>query len=507
MSARRDRPHVGVDVRLRAYRIGGIAEHGAMLLAGLSALDEIAGPTPSIRVTAIEHARRRREVEAFDGRRVDEDGRPDAEGHPDRGDRVVLDDRTDPGDLAIRGDRTDRRDRDDRGGRATRPIRPIGARFVLTPPHHRLEDVALPFELAFGPRLDLLHSPDFIVPSGWRGAAVATVHDLAFLRHPEGLTDESRRYYGRVHRSVRRAERVIAVSEHTRRELLALTDVDPERVRVVHNALRPAIAAAADLGRGDGSAGDRASAERVAARDLERVAARDAERLAARDAENVARALGTGDPPRPFVLFVSTIEPRKDAGTLLAAFRRLLDEGRDLDLALVGADGWNSESVYATWRELGLEARARFVGACDGETLVSLYRNAAVLAHPARDEGFGLTPLEAMALGTPVVVSDAGALPEVVGEAGLRVPPGEPAAWAAALGRVLDDPGLAARLRALGPERAAGFTLERMARGTLEVYREALAEHGAPRDRRTAGFGDIRDGARDAIGRGEAGSP
>ena len=97
-----------------------------------------------------------------------------------------------------------------------------------------------------------------------------------------------------------------------------------------------------------------------------------------------------------------------------------------------------------------------------------------MLAHPARDEGFGLTPLEAMALGTPVVVSDAGALPEVVGDAALRIPPGDPEAWTEAIGRVLDDEGLATRLRHKGPERAKKFTLERMARGTFDVYCEAL---------------------------------
>lgn len=396
MSDKNAQPHVGIDVRLRAYRLGGIASYGAMLLEGLAALPELTGPDRSVRVTAIEHVRGR-------------------------------------GAIAHSG-----------------PITPtpIASRFVRTPPHHRMEDFALPLELAIGPRLDLLHSPDFIVPLAWRGIAVATVHDLAFLRHPEYLTGESRRYYGRVHRSLKRAERVIAVSDHTRRELLALTDVDPDRVRVVHNALRPEIAS--QVG-------------------------------APRDAALEAKALESTGLRRPFILFVSTIEPRKDAETLLHAFRRLLDEGRDLDLALVGSDGWKSESVYATWRALGLEARAHFIGRCDAETLPALYQAAELLAHPARDEGFGLTPLEAMALGTPTIVSDAGALPEVAGDAALRVPPGDVAAWAAAIGRVLDDPALAARLRQAGPERAASFTLERMARGTLAVYREALDDAGIGR--------------------------
>lgn len=312
---------------------------------------------------------------------------------------------------------------------------PFATRRLATPPHHRLEGWTLPLEL-LPARLQLLHAPDFVVPHAWPGASVATIHDLAFLRHPEFLTADSRRYYGQVHAAIQKADRLIAVSEHTRREILALTGAEAGRIRVVANAVHPRYSAAGD------ATADAAVTHRLSLR-------------------------------TPFILFVSTIEPRKNVITLLEAFRRLVDSGRGESLALVGADGWHSGEVYRRAEVLGLTGRAQFLGFVPDAELAALYRSAAVLAHPALDEGFGLTPLEAMASGTPTVVADAGSLPELVDQAALRVPPQDVAAWAAALARVLDSPALAAELAAAGRRRAANYSTSRMARETMEVYREA----------------------------------
>lgn len=388
---------IGIDARLGAYRAGGIAEHVARLIEGLAAL----GPPESIVV--FEHRR--------------------AAGGPPNGGRARFETHRRAAGVAPN---------DGRAGFETHRL--------FTPPHHVLEGLAVPAELARH-RLDLWHAPDVVLPWAWRGPAVATVHDVAFLRRPDLLTPDSRRYYGGIHRSVRRADRVIVVSEHTRRELAALTDVDPARVRVVPNAVHPRFLAPPD---------------------------------AASDAAVLARHGLSG---ARYVLFVSTIEPRKNVGTLLEAYRRLLDGGRDLALVLAGGDGWHSAPVYDSARALDLEGRARFLGHVPGEDLPGLYRGAAALAHPALDEGFGLSALEAMAVGTPVVASNAGSLPEVVGEAGLLVPPQDVAGWSSALGRVLDEPALAAALADAGRARAAVYTVTRMARATLEVYREVEAAY------------------------------
>lgn len=390
MNRRPPTPRLAIDARLRAYRGGGIAEHVTRLLLGLAEVE------PRERILVLEHRRARF---GPDWRRPL--ARPTA------------------------------------GARASTSPEGFPAAPLWTPPHHRLEGWLLPLELARW-RPGLLHCPDMVLPTRWGGPAVVTIHDLAFLRRPDWLTAASRRYYQGAVRSVRRARQVIAVSEHTRRELLALTDVVPGKVVVIPNPVHPRFLAPSEPGE---------------------------------DAAVAAR-YGLTD---PFLLFVSTIEPRKNLGVLLQAYRRLLEDGREIPLALAGGDGWHSADVYRTVQALGLVGKARFLGYVPAADLPALYRRAALLAHPALDEGFGLTPLEAMAVGTPVVVSQAGSLPEVVGEAGLPVAPRDPAAWATALAALLDRPALAAELAERGRQRAAGYTVRRMAEQTLAVYRTALA--------------------------------
>lgn len=382
---------VAIDARLAAYRGGGIAEHIARLAEGLASVLAEREPKGAVGVTLLEHRRSTRPSLA-------------------------------------------------RG--------PLGAVRCATPPHHRFEGWALPLEIALrraGTRPDVLHSPDFIVPWAWRGPAVATVHDLAFLENPDLLTRESRRYYGGVHRSVVRAERTIAVSRYTRERLLALTEIDPARVREVPNAL--------------------------AGRYLDLAASGGAPRGAAIAAVLARHGLDTG-----YLLHVGTIEPRKNLAFLLEVLRAMLDAGRDARLVLAGAEGWRSEPFHRHLVDLGLADRTRLLGAVPESDLPAIYAAAALLVHPALDEGFGFTPLEAMACGTPAVVASAGALPEVTGTAALHLPLGDARTWAAAIGALLDDAPRRTAMSSAGRERALGFTPERMAHATLEVYAEAAAD-------------------------------
>lgn len=428
---------IGLDARLQSYRAGGISEHIARLVEGFQAI-----------------------------------GQAD--------DLLVLRHRKPlvTSDYGPRG---------------------LASRVLFTPPHHRCENALLPLELMTA-GLDLLHAPDTVLPRWWRRPGVITVHDVAFLRRPEIVTAESRRYYGQIHRSVRQAERIIVVSDYTRRELLALTAAPAEHVRVIPNALHPRFKpAGAAVGAPGASPPDRAS--------------------------DLAAARRYGLTGR-FVLFVSTIEPRKNIGLLLAAFRRLVDDlpgrGDDdgLTLALVGADGWHSADVYAAARELGLLAagdplprsvaettdsaapsdldphrsdgaappvsgghgpasrgrgRARFLGFVPYDDLASLYRSAAVVAHPALDEGFGLTVLEAMACGAPTITSSTSSLPEVAGDAAVLVDPEDVEALGTAMVNVLSDQALRQRLRTRGFERARLFTWQRAAWRTSALYRELCA--------------------------------
>ncbi|MFN8475955.1 MAG: glycosyltransferase family 1 protein [Anaerolineae bacterium] len=316
---------------------------------------------------------------------------------------------------------------------------------LMTPAHHRFEQISLPVELMLS-GLDVLHSPDFIPPMRKSFRSVVTVHDLAFLRFPHFLTREAAKYYGQIDDALKSSDQVIAVSEATKQDLVQLLGVNPNRIAVIHEAADPTF--------------------RVV-----------------QDSTALADVRTRYSLPGPYILFVSTIEPRKNLPTLLRAFNQVLDlqvakgsagRGGDpcqpLTLAIVGKKGWLYEDVFNTAEELGLSDRARFLDRVPLEDLLLLYNSAAVFVQPSLYEGFGLPPLEAMMSGAPVIVSDAASLPEVVGEAGVKVPPMDVDAWVEALRLVLTDPDRRAEMVRLGLEQATHFSLDRMARETLAVY-------------------------------------
>jgi glycosyltransferase involved in cell wall biosynthesis len=237
--------------------------------------------------------------------------------------------------------------------------------------------------------------------------------------------------------ALRRAARVIAVSEATRAELLARYRLPAEKVHVVPEAAAPHFAPPPPA-------------------EIARVRARY--RLAG-----------------PYVLFVGLLEPKKNLGALLAAVARCRASGGwgAARLALAGEAGWG-DGLPAHVSRLGLDDAVSFLGPVPDGELPALYAGAEAFVFPSLWEGFGLPVLEAMAAGAPVVASRRGALPEVAGDAAVLTEP-EPAPLAEALARVLGDAGLRERLRAAGLERARAFSWQRTAAETLAVYRAALA--------------------------------
>ncbi len=327
-------------------------------------------------------------------------------------------------------------------------------RALLTPPHHRLERAALRIELA-PCRFDLFHSPDFIPPRLRRGTrAVITVHDLAFLRDPALLDEQSRRYYGQIHDAVKQADAIIAPSACTRRDLIELTDAPAERVFVVPEAADSRY------------------------RPLDRAA-----RMAA--LRSPTRTKLTPDMIRlisgefgPFLLFVGTIEPRKNLLLLLRAYERYRERAgrRAAILVLAGAPGWQAETEMTRIAALRRAGTIVWFDRPSDEQLLLLYNAAALLAVPSHYEGFGLTAIEGMACGTPVLVADRASLPEVVGDAGVLLPPDDEEAWADALREITEDRARRERLIAAGLERAAAFSWTRAAEETLAVYRRVSGQ-------------------------------
>mgnify|MGYP000014575608 CR=1 FL=1 len=304
---------------------------------------------------------------------------------------------------------------------------------LWTPSHHRLEQYTLHLEIS-GLDLDILHSPDFIPPFRSNSKSIITIHDLAFLLYPHFLTKESARYYGQIDQAVKRADHIIAVSESTKRDTVHLLGTPGHKITVIYESANPIYKPVSDQ------------------EPLKRT----------RDKYHI-----NGD----FILFVGTIEPRKNVPTLLRAYRRLLDNYKaDVKLVIVGRRGWLCEEVFDLVDELKLNNDVLFLGRVPIEDLLYLYNAAQLLVQPSFYEGFGLPPLEAMACGTPVVVSNVSSLPEVVGDAGILVDPQEASELTVAIWRVLTNSALREDLIAKGLKRAQCFSWKKMALQTLELY-------------------------------------
>jgi glycosyltransferase involved in cell wall biosynthesis len=316
---------------------------------------------------------------------------------------------------------------------------------VRTPPHNRFEQPALSFELfKLRPRPSLIHSPDFVPPRFRTFPAVVNIQDLAFLKFPDLtlLTEESKRYYGQVGWAARNAHALIALSASARDDIVQLLGVNPRKITV--------IPAAAD-------SRFRSPADPAKAREV------------------ADRRFGLTPDDGGYILFVGTIEPRKNLTTLVEAYSLLKSQNRVRPfpiLAIVGKDGWLSEQLHTRIEELGLEKHIYFLRGVEDKDLPLFYAGARAFVLPSIYEGFGLPALEAMASGTPVISSSAGSLREVVGDAGILIDPTDVDRWVEAIERVLADDALSSQMSEAGLERAALFSWERAASETLALYKK-----------------------------------
>lgn len=289
------------------------------------------------------------------------------------------------------------------------------------------------------PRLDVFYNPDFMLPRLAYAPGVCTVHDLGFITVPDCAFPKLRDLLLRaVPWALGRARRVIAVSEHTRRDLVTLLGVPAEIVHVAGNAPDPLFRPVTD---------------------------------AAWLADARAR-LGL---PDRFVLAVGTLEPRKNLTLTLEALAHLKARGRTLELVVMGREGWLYEPIYECVERLDLRSQVHFLGGRPDLDLLALYNLCDALVYPSLYEGFGIPPLEALACGAVVVCSDASSLPDIVGDAALLVDPYDAAALATAIERALDDATLRDELAGRGPVQAARFTWDDAAASVLATLREAAA--------------------------------
>jgi glycosyltransferase involved in cell wall biosynthesis len=287
-------------------------------------------------------------------------------------------------------------------------------------------------------RPDLAHALAFITPVLNPIPAVVTVYDLSFVHYP-ALLPAARRLYLRMltQRSCRRARRVIAISHSTARDLTATFGIPTDRIDValpgVGNQFVPLP-----------------------------------------EGEVAAFRARKGLPDR-FLLFLGTLEPRKNLPTLLRAYAQLPARDRAaVHLVLAGDKGWMSDEIFSTLEALALGDTVHLPGYVPADELPLWYNAAEAFVYPSVFEGFGLPVVEGLACGTPALVSDASSLPEAAGEAGRCLPPGDVKAWTEALARVIHDPGWREEAGARGRAHAARFTWAQTAAQTVASYRRAL---------------------------------
>jgi len=283
-------------------------------------------------------------------------------------------------------------------------------------------------------RPGVLFVPSHVVPLLHPRKTVVTVHDLGYFVYPEAHTRLSRIYLrASTWFSVRAAKRVLAISQATKRDLMKYYGVPAGKIRVVYHGCDPVFRPV-----------------------------RDEKALA-----DVASRYGVS---RPYCLHVGTLQPRKNLGVLVEAWRLLRERmGRPPALLLAGKRGWLYESLFEQVKRAGLDDLVKFTDYVDREDLPALYSGALALTFPSLYEGFGLPPLEAMSCGTPVICSNATSLPEVVGDAGILLDPTGVEAWADAVQRIAGNADEREQLSQRGLAQAGQFTWERCARETWDV--------------------------------------
>jgi glycosyltransferase involved in cell wall biosynthesis len=306
-------------------------------------------------------------------------------------------------------------------------------------PYSLGEQIRIPLRLA-RERVSLVHEPHYVLPPLTRCRSVVTIHDCIHLMFPQYLRSRLGHVYARgsMWSATRQAERILTVSEASKRDILRFFNIPPDKVRVIYNAIDERFL----------TPPDEATTERVRQRyQLD----------------------------HPFVLYVGNIKPHKNLERLIEAFGRArLDGPPGLKLVVIG----DEVSKYPTLRQMvhrhKLDKHVRFLGFQPQETLASFYCLAGAFVFPSLYEGFGLPPLEAMACGTPVITSNVSSLPEVAGDAALLVDPYDVDALAHAMVRVFADPSLRQTLTTRGFARARQFSWADSVAAIHRVYMEVL---------------------------------
>jgi glycosyltransferase involved in cell wall biosynthesis len=311
----------------------------------------------------------------------------------------------------------------------------------LATPHKRysLGELVLLGRQARRQGADIFHEPHYTLPTGLKGRSVVTVHDLIHLRLPQFFSAAQRAYARTViGHAVRNAGAVIAISQKTKDDILETYKVNEERVQVVYLGVRPIF------------------------RRLE-------------DRAPVERFKATIGLDKPYILYVGNVKPHKNIPTLLKAYAQIKSKRDDVELVFVGGSCKKEKHLAEEAKNLGIIGSIRDLRHITDEELVWAYNGAEVLVMPSLYEGFGYPALEAMACGTPTVVTSGGSLPEIVGASSLIVEPVRADQMADAIWIVLSDPECRRDLIAKGRINVQRFSWRSTAGKTLDIYEKVLS--------------------------------
>lgn len=276
----------------------------------------------------------------------------------------------------------------------------------------------------------MMHYTGQIPRNPGRTPSIATVHDLFNVKFPESVAPEFRVSSRSFSRALKKINRIIAVSEYTKTDLIDFLDIPEEKISAIpHGIETNLLPSSSDSGK---------------------------------NRFNI---------PGEYILCVGTLEPRKNYLKMLDAFKITLKSFPNLTLAIAGGDGWQSDQIHEKVKALQLANSIRFLGYVEPSSLSTLYKGASAFIFPSIYEGFGLPVLEALSFNIPIAISDITSLPEVAGKAALRFDPEDPEDIARQTIRLLEDSNLRKDLARLGNEQIKKFTWESAAQKTLNVYR------------------------------------
>jgi glycosyltransferase involved in cell wall biosynthesis len=298
--------------------------------------------------------------------------------------------------------------------------------------------IFLPLHLFFRSKIDVFFAPAHYVPRYCPAPIAVTIHDVSYFYFPNDfLKKDLYKLQNWTKRAIQQAKRVISVSKNTKKDIMKFYDVPEEKITVVYNGFEK----------------------------------KDIEEDDAKHRKAFLESLGILN--RQFLLYVGTLQPRKNVTLLIQSFEQLVKKNPSLKLVLVGKKGWLYESIFQTVREKGLEKQVVFTGFIPDDQVVTLYKHALCFVMPSLYEGFGIPILEAMAKDCPVVSSFSSSLPEIGGEAGLYFDPTSVEGLTEEVQHLIDTPSLRAEVIKKGKQRIKQFSWKTCAEQTLLEIKKA----------------------------------